>query len=210
VKRLDLTGQRFGRLVCTGMAPARGYQAVCHARCDCGNDVTLLATNLKRNTRSCGCLKLERIAVLNQTHGRSRSDGTYTVWLSMRNRCGNPSFGEYERYGGRGIRVCERWQHSFENFLADMGDRPAGTQIDRINGAGNYEPGNCRWATPAQQARNRTSNVLVTIDGETRCLLDWAREYRLPYATVRARIGKLGWDVRLALTTPVQVQRART
>jgi hypothetical protein len=120
----------------------------------------------------------------------------------MRKRCENRALPEYPSYGGRGIRVCDRWL-VFENFIADMGEPPAGAQIDRIDNNGDYEPSNCRWATPPEQARNRRSNILITINGETKCLLDWTLARRLNYDTVRARIMKLGWEPERALSTPI-------
>lgn len=104
------------------------------------------------------------------SHGMSRTK-IYALWVAMHNRCGNPKCETYDLYGGRGIKVCGRWD-AFENFYADMGDRPAGTSLDRIDVNGNYEPGNCRWATRNQQSRNMRTNVWVTLDGERICFSD--------------------------------------
>lgn len=121
------------------------------------------------------------------THGWSGS-GTYKSWLAMRQRCNKPGVTSYEDYGGRGIRVCERWE-SFENFLADMGPRPVGTTLDRYpNGDGNYEPGNVRWATSAEQARNKRNNVRVAIAGSTALLVEVAERSGVSAATLRARV----------------------
>jgi hypothetical protein len=107
-----------------------------------------------------------------------------------KSRCTNPRDPKFPNYGGRGIRMCARWAESFEAFLADMGQRPAGTTLDRIDVDGNYEPGNCRWATPAEQARNRTDNVIVEINGRRMVLKDFAAAMRVSYKALSARVRK--------------------
>lgn len=124
----------------------------------------------------------------------------FSAFASMRKRCNNPNAVGYHLYGGRGIRVCEQWSH-FANFMRDMGPKPSPTHsIDRIDPNGNYEPGNCRWATRDEQNRNRRSSLLVTIDGRTQCLKDWAAYYGVPYKTVHRRVTTLGWAPERALT----------
>lgn len=121
-------------------------------------------------------------------HGRSCSgDATYAAWCAMRSRCLNDSHESYPNYGGRGISICERWME-FANFLADMGDRPQGMEIDRINNDGNYEPGNCRWATKKQQMQNRRTVINITIDGETLCIAEWARRMGVLHSGIRMRL----------------------
>jgi hypothetical protein len=151
-------GQRFTRLVVTARA-GKDRWAV---RCDCGVTKTVYTSSLRTTTKSCGCLKREvdarRHGVVK--HGRARNvDGkrhpVYAVWAAMLQRCNNPKSISYERYGGRGITVCERW-HVFADFAADMGERPSALHsLDRIDPNGNYEPGNVRWATASEQARTR-------------------------------------------------------
>lgn len=124
---------------------------------------------------------------MKRTHGMSRT-AMYKRWRSMRNRCENPNAPVYKNYGGRGIRVCERWR-DFELFAADMGPAPSGCSIDRINNDGNYEPGNCRWATRADQNRNTRRVHLITHEGRTQCVADWALELGLSWTTARYRLG---------------------
>lgn len=125
----------------------------------------------------------------------------------MIQRCNNPNSQHFDAHGGRGISVCDRWR-SFEAFLGDMGERPDGTTLDRFpDNNGNYEPGNCRWATKKEQARNRRDNRLAEYDGETRCLTEWAEIKGVPVEVLRTRVSKLGWDIATALETPVMVTR---
>jgi hypothetical protein len=126
--------------------------------------------------------------------------GAWRSWVTIFARCESPSDSNYPLYGARGISVCERWR-VFENFLADMGERPDGMSLDRINSDGNYEPGNCRWATIKQQNRNRRNNVLLTFDGHTRCLAEWAELMKIRHDTLRSRL-EAGWSVADAINTP--------
>lgn len=122
-------------------------------------------------------------------HGHNGASGkspTYISWDMMLHRCSNPKYGAYKFYGGRGIRVCKRWR-VFHNFLADMGERPVGTSLDRIKTNGNYERSNCRWATPSQQHRNMRSNIWIETDGKRLILADWARLLRVNRETLRHR-----------------------
>jgi hypothetical protein len=154
----DLTGIRFGRLTVSGPV-SRGANGdlLWFANCDCGGTIVDRAFNLKRSD-GCGCLRSERAVRLNTTHGHSqvgKSTATYRTWRSMITRCENPKADQYPDYGGRGITVCAAWRGSFETFLAEMGPRPIGCTIDRKDVNGNYELGNCRWATPKEQAANK-------------------------------------------------------
>lgn len=124
------------------------------------------------------------------------------VWDGIRNRCNNPNCDCYDRYGGRGIRVCERWG-SFANFLADMGNRPSPDhQIERVNNDGPYSPENCVWATRTTQARNRRSSTLITFREETKSIAEWAEVMGIPYRTLQQRLSHYKWEVERAMTTP--------
>ncbi len=140
----------------------------------------------------------------NYRHGHKPASGAspeYIVWTLMIARCTNPQSTSFPRYGGRGIRVCGQWLVSFETFIADMGPRPAGLSIERINNDGNYEPANCRWATRTEQANNRRSSRYLELNGERMTMADWSRRTGLGQTLIHSRLKK-GWTVERALTEP--------
>jgi hypothetical protein len=167
---INIKGQRFGRAVVQKLLSTKGG-SVWSCLCDCGVIFEGRGFDLRSgHTISCGCFKTECTTVmakevlsrLNVTHGHNPSSGsspTYRTWRAMHTRCRYPTAVGYKNYGGRGIKVCEYWG-DFSNFLKDMGERPSGTSIDRINPDGDYEPGNCRWATAKEQAANKRRTVI--------------------------------------------------
>jgi len=201
-------GDNFGRLTIVeevdshSKRPKR-WRRYFLCQCECGKTIIAELSHLRTgHTTSCGCLKHDvgaRIGRMTATHGQTGTP-TFKSWDTMRQRCNNPNDKKYRHYGGRGIVVCERWS-DFENFLADMGEKPDGMTIDRIDNDGNYEPGNCRWATLVQQARNKRNNVMLTYQGNTFCLAEWAVRTGLTYRTIHSRY-KSGWPAARILTTP--------
>lgn len=135
---------------------------------------------------------------MRERHGMSTAP-EYAIWKEMNRRCSTPTNKEYHNYGGRGIEVCEQWRHSFTTFYADMGKRPDGLQLDRINNDGDYNPENCRWTTPTVQANNTRLNRYFTIDGRTQTLAEWCRERGVRYGRVNGRLNRLGYTIEQAL-----------
>lgn len=153
--RHNLTGKSFGRLTVVCLASTNRYGWEC--LCICGSKTVVITASLRNgHTRSCGCLQREAVT----KHG-FKGTPTWNSWRNMRSRCRDPHHISYSSYGGRGIKVCDRW-NSFENFLADMGERPTGKSIDRIDNNGNYEPGNCMWSTPGEQINKQRRRTRKT------------------------------------------------
>lgn len=200
-KKLDLAGRRFGRLIVideAGRNQARHVTWLC--RCDCGATVIRVGSNLKRGkVTSCGCLPNPGHFL--PAHGQ---EGTplYRRWQAMMTRTTNPNHPAFHNYGGRGIRVCDRWL-SFTNFATDMGPSfQVHLTLDRIDTNGPYEPNNCRWITNAQQQRNRRNNHRLTCHGRSMTLVEWTEVLALPRSTIEYRL-KHGWTVQRALTKGV-------
>lgn len=197
---LDLTGQRFGRLVALRKAPSRARCSHWWCRCDCGNVRSVATQSLRgEHTLSCGCYQRECAAEAGRgtiTHGK-RWAAEYSVYCGMKRRCENKNEKAYKRYGALGVEC--RFT-GFEEFFSEVGARPSNKhQIDRIDPAGHYEPGNVRWATVKRQARNKRNTKYVTINGQRKCLADWCDEYGADYRLVWNRIEKLGWPPLKAL-----------
>jgi hypothetical protein len=137
----------------------------------------------------------------NTTHGRSAGSKTYTCWRNMKSRCLNPNNKDFSLYGGRGIKVCDRWL-TFEGFLADMGTIPDGMTLERVNRDGDYQLSNCKWSTRTEQANNRSSNHVITFSSRTQTATQWASELGIKRRTLLRRIER-GWSIQRTLTTPV-------
>lgn len=193
----DITGQKFGRLTVIKIShknKQRKYKWLC--KCECGNFLKVWGGNLKNgHTKSCGCLQQENRGQANITHGM-RKTLEYNVWATMKDRCFNKNAPNYKIYGKRGITICKRWE-KFENFFTDMGKRPKGMSIDRINNNGNYEPENCQWATQKEQCRNTRKNRMLTFQGKTLCMAEWAERLGINYKCLWKRLNT-GWSVERA------------
>lgn len=207
-RMLDIRGQRYGRLIavapCCAIKSRRLYWA---CSCDCGNTVISPLDSIRRgDTSSCGCYNRE----LRSSHNMTGTP-TYAAWNGITARCYNQKDRNYSNYGGRGIKVCDRWRESFKAFLEDMGERPdaryslgrAEYSLDRIDVNGDYEPGNCRWATYLQQQRNKRCGLFLTYKQETLCVAEWGERLKISRNVLYFRL-KSGWSVEQALETPVK------
>lgn len=207
----DITGQIFGRLTCIGPLEIRDNTTVWIFRCECGNRVHARSGQVKSgNTNSCGCYKRDRIRETHFTHGKSGTN-EHRAWLKMVERCSNSRNPAYKNYGARGISVCPRWrgEKGFENYLNDLGPKPSPYHsVDRINNNGNYEPSNCRWATPREQCNNTRSNRKYEFNGKVKTIREWSDETGLKYQTINHRLW-LGWSVGKALSTPVKTSNLK-
>lgn len=191
---------RFGKLVCLQELPRLNGMRQWRVQCDCGTVFdTLQKSFLSGGSRkSCGCDKFH-----GNTHGLSNTP-EYRHWINMISRCENPNTPGYEHYGGRGIRVCERWRINFENFYSAMGQRPSKRHsLDRVRVNGHYEPGNCRWALPKTQSRNTRANRIVKVNGWDVTLAEAVERAVVPYNTVLYRL-KRGWSLEDALVLPAR------
>jgi hypothetical protein len=195
-------GQRFGRLTVVGYDRYQGERSFWHMVCDCGNKRSVGAPSLVSGaTKSCGCLRIERSRAAVVTHGMTNTRA-YKAWKNMISRCYHSSTKAWHRYGGRGIKVCDRWRHSFEAFLADMGEPPPRMSLDRFpDNDGNYEPGNCRWTNQKTQSRNTCKATVVEFAGERVPLADLCERMGIRKPMVQARLHR-GWSVERAITTP--------
>ena len=204
--------EKYGRLTILKEAePAAGpgktlRQVLC--RCECGREKIIRVASLRGGlTKSCGCLH-DTHRLRHGHAGGGTLSLTYSSWKSLRTRCLNPKAAGYHRYGGRGITVCARWLGSFEAFLADMGERPSRRHsIERQESDGHYEPGNCYWGTPKEQARNRSNNRMLTFNGETLSCAEWADRIGIKRNALQARLNQRGYTVEEALTLPPGAKR---
>lgn len=200
---IDMTGERYGRLIVVERVENKVVKVRWKCVCDCGKQSVAFTSDLRSGRHaSCGCLQIERVSKHGHSGFAKPPSLTYRSWLSMVQRCTNPNTIHYHRYGGRGIAVCQQWLESFAAFLRDVGERPSKKHtIDRINNDGNYEPSNVRWATRREQSLNRSNNTKVTHDGRTLSITEWSDVTGLSVPTIRGRL-HLGWSVEETLTNP--------
>lgn len=205
--RMCLIGLTFGRLRVAKFVGKRVSKPHWLCVCDCGKEKIVAGTELKKGaTMSCGCLARELTSTRSTKHGHKRGyrSAEYGIWAGIKHRCHNRFCKEYPKYGERGIKVCDRWINSFENFFADMGDRPSPKHsIDRIDNNGHYEPSNCRWATNKTQGRNRRSNRNIEYLGRTQCLSAWCEELGIRRDSVKW-LAKMGLSDSEALSVAVK------
>lgn len=218
----ELVGQVFGRLTVVERAANKGDKARWLCKCVCGGETNVSTAGLTTGkTRSCGCLRRESIAGVNASHGMSGTT-EYATWAHIKYRCYSPKDKQYHDYGGRGIKVCERWRDSFEAFFADMGLKPSPElEIDRKDNDKHYSCGkhdecdecarngwepNCHWATKEQNCNNKRDNVLVAAFGETKTAAEWDKDPRCVVSarTLRLRINRDGWEGERAIMTPAK------
>jgi hypothetical protein len=199
MKRLNLTG-KFGRWTVISEAKTIEGQTWFECQCECGTKREVRGSILKgRASLSCGCLQKDVMQKMKETHGKSYSQ-IHNAWCAIKTRCNNTKNPNYQRYGGRGIKVCKEWAESFEKFAADVGEPPSRKHsIERIDNQGNYEPGNCRWATKTEQARNRRTSHFIVINGEKHCLSEWLEIKGLNKSTFEGRIRR-GWTEQDAIS----------
>ena len=209
----DITGQRFGRLVVTGIykRATHGKPITWNCICDCGKEYQVLGTRLRKGTtQSCGCLQrelsAERAKARMKTHGKTRTR-LYSIWASMKNRCYCENNTHFNYYGGRGIKICEEWLTefmSFYNWAINNGYQDELT-LDRINVDGDYSPDNCRWITMKQQGNNRRNNHLLNYGGRVWTLTELAEDKGIQKSLLYERLRR-GWDLERALTQPVKAK----
>lgn len=203
----DITGRRFGKWIVlsrAGSAMGSG-NALWECVCDCGTRRAVKGARLRSgNSSSCGCDVALRARNQMTTHGQSRTR-LYRTYRSMINRCENPKTFAYQDYGGRGIKVCHKWRESFAQFIADMGPRPLGATIERIDNDGGYSASNCKWSTPLEQGQNKRNSRKVSFGGQTLTLRDWAAKTGIPISCLRER-HRHRWTPERMLTTPPQLR----
>lgn len=202
----DLSGRRFGRLVAVNLGERNKHSLTWDCVCDCGTLKNVAAGHLRSGRiRSCGCLRSEKSSERLKMHGLSKTKG-HQVWWNMLQRCDNPKVFHFDSYGGRGIKVCDRW-YDVEKFIEDMGQPPEGYEIDRIDTNGDYTKSNCRWATRKENLTNKRNTVFVEYNGERKALSLWAEQLGIHRGTLQHRLFVKGWSPEKAFETPVRGKR---
>lgn len=187
-------GLKYGKLTVLSQWRGECYRQYGSCLCECGNEKVIRLSHLPYGKIvSCGCVAIEKIRKLNLSHGEAHKSREWQTWMSMKQRCYDIKIPNYKDYGGRGIKVCDRWLNSFEAFLNDMGRRPSGLSIDRIDNNGNYEPSNCKWSTRKEQANNRRK-ILKT----KKSISEWGDYLQMSKKVIRNRL-KYGWPIESVL-----------
>jgi hypothetical protein len=200
-KRVDLLGMRFGKLIVKSKNEIRAKHGAVMwlCICDCGKERLAMAVNLRQgNATSCGCESYETRKLHGMTDSRE-----FKSWSSMRQRCLNKNAPDYHRYGERGIKICDRWNDSFNNFYEDMGDRPQGTSLDRIDNDGNYEKSNCKWSTRSEQQRNKSNSLFLEWNGIKKTAAEWSDQIGISSKIICERL-KAGWQLNDVFTKPIR------
>lgn len=203
---IDLTGKTFGKWMVVCRAENIGRRTFWLCECECGGKRPVQADSLSGGiSTNCGCERNKKTISRNTTHGMyGRPERN--VWQQMIGRCTNKNDESYKNYGGRGIKVCDKWRNDFLAFLKDMGPRPFdGAQIDRFpNNNGNYEPGNCRWTTRKNNLRNTRKNRFLEFDGKRLTVAEWSEVTGISQSAIYSRLDKMGWSIEKSLSTPVK------
>lgn len=197
-KTINMIGQKYNKLTVLSKVETNHNGYVYECLCDCGNKKVIEGKSIRSGlTKSCGCIRSQYVSTKNKTHEKTNT-GAYKSWRAMKTRCTNLNTPSYKNYGERGITICDRWLN-FENFYEDMGDRPEGKTLERIDNSKGYSRENCKWASKKEQNRNTRQVKLLTYEGETLCMKEWAEKLSIPYSTLQDRIRR-GWNVERALT----------
>lgn len=204
-ERVNIIGKRFGNLVVLSHSHTNGYTRCFLCQCDCGNQ-TIVAKNALTTGKqvSCGCLRNKRIADLNRLPNGYLRLGK--IYRAMKKRCYDTKSNRYDRYGARGIKICDEWLsdiNAFRKWSIENGYKD-GLSIDRIDNNGDYSPNNCRWVEPTEQSNNTSRTVMIEYNGKTQTLTQWANELNIPKSTLHNRLRVHGWSVERALTQPVR------
>lgn len=205
----DLTGRRFHHLEILGYAGRKQgrLSQMWWVKCECGVVKVAASSNVVSGSiKSCGCKKFHYNSIAHKRHGMTHSR-EFVTWSSMKARCLNRNDPFFSQYGGRGISICERWVNSFDNFYEDMGQRPAGMSLDRVDVNGNYSKANCKWSTQSEQCRNMRSNRILTLNGVGKCVAEWSKETGIKSSTIFERLRR-GLSDEETLTTQVGYRNA--
>ena len=208
---IDLTGQKFGRLMVIKRAKDKirkngKHEVMWECLCDCGNTKIVSRNSLRSSAiKSCGCLRKENTKNMRTKHGL-RNTQIYKTWANIKTRCYNPNKDTFNYYGGRNVEMCQDWKEDFINFYnwsMEHGYKE-GLTIDRINPSGNYEPSNCRWVTMKEQQNNKLNNHYVMYEGQKHTLMEWSEILNINYRTLHKRLMYLNWSIEKAFTTPIR------